>query len=214
MIFGTKDKSLQDSYAASRVLVCGELHGVKENADILYTLVTLYGCDVLAIERTESEVGSFMKTVIEGKPDFSLVDSSTFFASMLSVEMAKAIHCLFKEGRIKKLSYIDTEDDEVEAGLAKNLLSLDGQEKTVAVMGNWHTMLEKLSDHTSALLIARESRLFTYVEYQYAKGEYYNAGSGLDSIENDSHASEYAIRTKDNDTFLLSVPLASPIAHL
>jgi hypothetical protein len=181
-------------YGQTKLIICGEIHGIKENADALYSIVKTYGCEILAIERTKDSSSDFIDSVIHGNPNFNVIDDAVFTASMLSIEMAKTIYCLFKEGLVNSISYIDTSDDETEKGLAHNLLALDTSKKVIAIMGNWHTMRRIFKDdsieHISSLRRVREVRHAISIEYQYGSGTYYNNGTGLDTIEQDDSISE------------------------
>jgi hypothetical protein len=217
LILGEKamSRQLRNSYESSHLLICGELHGVQENAHALYTLVKIYGCEVLAIERTEQEAGNFMQGVLAGLPDFDAIDREVFGASMLSVQMAKTIYHLYKEKAINEIAYIDTEDDNIEQGLARNILALDIRRKTICIMGNWHTTLEEGNDtsHVSALSYARKKRRMTYVRYRYGGGKYHNVATGMDKIDKDDSINEYRLRSKGNNNFELLIPEATPIVY-
>ena len=57
----------------SNLIVYGEIHGIKENADIIYTLVKKLGVKRLAIEASPA-VSNFINSVKINSYDFSLVD--------------------------------------------------------------------------------------------------------------------------------------------
>lgn len=202
-------------YHRLRLLVCGELHGAIENAHVLYSLVTLLGCDTLAIERSEAQVGAFMSTILEGEPDFSLINPDIFGASVLSVEMAKTIFVLHQESKIQRIAYIDTASSDIEQGLADNLLALPEDKPTIAVMGNWHTEPQPVpSDegmHESALRRVRQSRHALSVQYRYGKGQYFNAYAGLTTLEPDDSIRDIRIIAKSHDDYDLHIPVAHAI---
>jgi len=91
----------------SNLIVYGEIHGIKENADIVYTLVRKLGTQRLAIEASPT-VLNFINSVKAKVYDFSLVDEDLFESSILSIEMIKTIAILLQQGQLKELVLIDT----------------------------------------------------------------------------------------------------------
>lgn len=65
--------SLQSTLRKSNLIVHGEIHGIKENANIIYTLVIKLDVKRLAIEASPA-VLNFINSVKTGSYDFSLVD--------------------------------------------------------------------------------------------------------------------------------------------
>jgi len=126
----------QSTLRKSSIIVYGEIHGIKENADIIYTLVKKLGVKRLAIEASPA-VSNFINSVKTGSCDFSLVDEDLFDLSVLSLEMIKTIAILLQQNQLKELVFIDTFFDnldedaiippspqEREEQLAKNILKI------------------------------------------------------------------------------------------
>lgn len=67
----------QSTLRKSNLIVHGEIHGIKENSDIIYTLVKRLGVKRLAIEASPA-VSNFINSVKTGSCDFSLVDEDLF----------------------------------------------------------------------------------------------------------------------------------------
>ena len=89
------------------MIVYGEIHGIKENADIVYTLVKKLCIQKLAIEASPT-VLNFINSVKTGSYDFSLTDEDLFDLSILSLEMIKTIAILLQQNQLKELVFIDT----------------------------------------------------------------------------------------------------------
>ena len=139
--------SLQSTLRKSNIIVYGEIHGIKENADIIYTLVIKLGVKRLAIEASPA-VSNFINSVKTSSYDFSLVDEDLFGLSVLSLEMIKTIAILLQQNQLKELVFIDTffdnlDEDAIisaspqarEEQLAKNILKIDGSLPTLCIMG-------------------------------------------------------------------------------
>ena len=98
---------LQFTLQKSNLIVYGEIHGIKENADIIYTLVRELDIQRLAIEASPA-VLNFINSVKTGSYDFSLIDENLFDSSILSLEMIKTIAILLRQNQLKALVFIDT----------------------------------------------------------------------------------------------------------
>lgn len=85
--------SLRPALRRSNLIIYGEIHGIKENSDVIYTLIKKLGVKRLAIEASPT-VSNFINSVKTGSCDFSLVDEDLFDLSVLSLEMIKTIAIL------------------------------------------------------------------------------------------------------------------------
>lgn len=207
-----------ESFNNSNLLVIGEVHGIKENADALYSLASQYGADTVAIERPEESYKNFIESVLQGKPRFELAPEHTFEGSVLSLEMIKTLNILYAEKKIKKVEFIGVDDTaDVEKNLCNNILSIDRSIKTICVMGNWHTTTEIIetgsTEHISALMLARQTQRITYIEYKYGRGQLYNRGTGLVDVVSEEKFIEYSVECTTEDDFILYIPNATPISH-
>ena len=88
----------------SNLIVYGEIHGIKENADIIYTLVRELDIQRLAIEASPT-VLDFINSAKINSYDFSLVDEDLFDLSVLSLEMIKTIAILLQQNQLKELVF-------------------------------------------------------------------------------------------------------------
>lgn len=215
--------------------VYGEVHGIRENADVVYSLATYLGIERIAVEN-DSSVRAFIDAACQGHYDFSLIDTDVFDSSILSLEMAKAIVTLINEGKVKEVVYIDTyfdgdnqdEDDgspqEREKKLADNILALNDSMKTLCLMGQWHTQpkpvilpkelgYDKGAQHHSALYRVRNARPgVVFVHSVYRKGKLLNAGNIIDMPECSGLPDIYTITKVSDIDFDLSVPDAHIIS--
>ena len=137
----------QPALQKSNLIVYGEIHGIKENSDVIYTLIKKLGVKRLAIEASLA-VSNFINSVKTGSCDFSLVDEDFFDSSILSLEMIKTIAILLQQNQLKELIFIDTFFDnldedaiippspqEREKQLSKNILKIDDSLSTLCIMG-------------------------------------------------------------------------------
>ena len=220
--------SFQSTLRKSNIIVYGEIHGIKENADIIYTLVIKLGVKRLAIEAS-STVLNFINSVKTGSCDFSLVDEDLFDSSILSLEMIKTIAILLQQNQLKELIFIDTFFDnldedaiippspqEREEQLAKNILGIDGSLPTLCIMGQWHTQPKVVTDgetrHESALYRLRKTKPnVPFIHNIYRQGELFNDGRVIKLPYNPAISSCYEIIQKTGVDFDLCVPKATRI---
>ena len=221
--------SLQSTLRKSNLIVHGEIHGIKENADVIYTLVKKLGVKRLAIEASPT-VLNFINSVKTGSCDFSLVDEDLFDSSILSLEMIKTIAILLQQNQLKELIFIDTffdnlDEDAIipsspqarEEELAKNILKIDGSLPTLCIMGQWHTQPKVVTDgetrHESALYRLRKVKPnVPFIHNVYRQGQLFNDGKIIGLPKNLSIPPYYEIVQKTDIDFDLHVPEATKIS--
>ena len=221
--------SLQSTLRKSKIIVYGEIHGIKENADIIYTLVIKLGVKRLAIEASPA-VSNFINSVKTGSCDFSLVDEDLFDLSVLSLDMIKTIAILLQQNQLKELIFIDTffdnldEDSIISASpqareeeLAKNILKIDDSLLTLCIMGQWHTQPEVVENgetqHKSALYRLRKIKPnVPFVHNVYRQGQLFNDGKIIERPKNPSVPPYYEIVQKTDIDFDLHTPKATKIS--
>lgn len=221
--------SLQSTLRTSNIIVYGEIHGIKENADIIYTLVIKLGVKRLAIEASPT-VLNFINSVKTGSCDFSLVDEDLFNLSVLSLEMIKTIAILLQQNQLKELVFIDTFFDnldedaiippspqEREEQLAKNILGIDGSLPTLCIMGQWHTQPEVIKNgemqHKSALCRLRKVKPnVPFIHNVYRQGQLFNDGKIIELPDNPAVSYCYEIVQKTDIDFELHIPEATKIS--
>lgn len=213
----------------SNLIVYGEIHGIKENANIVYTLVKKTCIQRLAIEASPT-VFDFINSVKINSYDFSLVDEDLFDLSVLSLEMIKTIAILLQQNQLKELVFIDTFFDnldedaiippspqEREEQLAKNILGIDDSLPTLCIMGQWHTQPKVVTDggtrHKSALYRLRKTKPnVPFIHNIYRQGQLFNDGKIIELPDNPAVSSCYEIVQKTDIDFDLHVPRATRIS--
>ena len=221
--------SLQSTLQKSNIIVYGEIHGIKENADIIYTLVIKLGVKRLAIKASPT-VLNFINSVKTGSCDFSLVDEDLFDLSVLSLEMIKTIAILLQQNQLKELVFIDTffdnlDEDAIisaspqarEEQLAKNILKIDNSLPTLCIMGQWHTQPEIIKNgetrHESALYRLRKTKPnVPFIHNVYRQGQLFNDGKIIELPKNPSIPPYYEIVQKTDIDFNLHLPKATKIS--
>lgn len=221
--------SLQSTLRQSSIIVYGEIHGIKENSDIIYTLVKKLDIQRLAIEASPT-VFDFINSVKINSYDFSLIDEDLFDSSILSLEMVNTIAVLLQQNQLKELIFIDTFFDnldenitvppspqEREEQLAKNILKIDDSLLTLCIMGQWHTQPEVVKNgetwHKSVLYRLRKVKPnVPFIHNVYRQGQLFNDGKIIELPKNPSIPPYYEIVQKTNIDFELHMPKATKIS--
>ena len=221
--------SFQSTLQKSKIIVHGEIHGIKENSDVIYPLVKKLGVKRLAIEASPA-VSNFINSVKTGSCDFSLVDEDLFDSSILSLEMIKTIAILLQQNQLKELVFIDTFFDnldedaiippspqEREKQLTENILSIDDSLPTLCIMGQWHTQPKIVTDgetrHESALYRLRKTKPnVPFIHNIYRQGQLFNDGKIIELPDNPAVSSCYEIVQKTDIDFDLHIPEATKIS--
>lgn len=220
---------LQSAIQLSNLLIYGEIHGIRENADVIYSLVHKLKIKQVAIESSPS-VKEFIDAASEGMYDFSLIDQDTFDSSILSLEVAKTLTILLNEGTISDIIYIDTFFDNLDTSsldhpdspqkrekiLAEKILEIDTTKPTLCLMGQWHTQPkpQRISGitHKSALYRLRQVRdSIPFVHMIYRGGTTYNDGRVLDLPKRSDVSDHYVVNPLPNLDFDIHVPHAQSI---
>lgn len=228
-----KDLDLLISATTSaNLLIYGEVHGIKENADIIYTLIHKLGIERLAVEASPS-VASFINLASTDVFDTSDIDTSIFDSSIISLEVAKTLAVLIKEKKLLEIKYIDTYFDDLdpttmddidspqqrEQNLADEILDLDDSLKTLCILGQWHTQPEIITlkggfkMHKSALYRVRQMKVnVPFIHNIYYKGQLYNDGRTIDLPERTQVNIDYTITQLTAIDYDLNVPHATRIS--
>jgi hypothetical protein len=88
-------------------ILLGEIHGIRENADVVYSLVKRLGIDTLAIEQLARYTRPLISSALDGALQLGTFDVRRFVGGMLSVEALKAIICLLGEDRDLEIAFIE-----------------------------------------------------------------------------------------------------------
>ena len=207
---------LNNAIVHTKYVFVGEVHGTKENCDVIYSLITHYKIKNLALELGK-DLKPFVDSCISNKPNFDLIDSKYFTASVMPLEMAKTIYTLIKEKLINNILYFGNgEEDDV----AKEILKIKAEGPVLCLRGNWHTLPYVFTedgqpDHISSYLIVKEEYSNTVnIEYKYQSGAIYNAGTGTSAFDDSKNPKkEYEIIKQSDypDYYELIIPKATPI---
>jgi hypothetical protein len=143
---GASDK-LAAGIDATKLLILGEMHGVKENADVIYTLFKKFGFRQLALE-WESGLGVVVEQYLEtGEVDFDAIQDSP--DGRITAGHFVLLKKLKDEGLLEKLICFDVSGeadwDARDENMSKNILAGLTDSPTLVVAGNLHAKVEPIT---------------------------------------------------------------------
>ncbi len=181
----------------TKLLILGEVHGVKENADIIYTLYKKFGFQNLALEWSESLqefTDNYLRTneidfdLIKDSPDGRITPGHFALLKQLKKEgILDSVLCIDQA----KFSAVKDRDQK----MAENVLTNKNEGKTMVVVGNLHSLTENFeyeSDGEQKIMIPMAKLIkqvisnIPIVRIKYLKGHFFNCGEVKEFInEND-----------------------------
>ncbi len=148
-IFSEMDtEDLMSSLKSTKALLLGEVHGVKENVDVIYTLFKRFGFRNLALEWRPELKGVTEKFLESGELDFNAIQESP--DGRISAGHFALLQKLKTEGILEGVVCYDG-GAEVQGwnardeAMAKNILDSLSDTPTLIVAGNFHARTESFS---------------------------------------------------------------------
>ncbi len=170
----------------AKLLLLGETHGVKENADIIYTLFKKFGFKKLALEwnkKLREHVEKFLQT---GELDFEAIKDSP--DGRITAGHFALLKKLKDEGLLEALVCSDGETpyvdwDTHDANMAKNILANLSDGPTLVVAGKWHTKVtpvifegETKENHPMGENVKKLIPAVPSGKIEYLTGQFHNYG--------------------------------------
>lgn len=204
----------------TKIFLLGETHGVKENADVIYTFFKNYGFQNLALEWDKSLESTIEKFLETGEFDFASIQNSpdgritaghfALFRKMRDEGLLKKVIC-FEGG------YNYTDWNNRDTRMANNILDELSEYKTLVVAGNLHTKTksfvkeekgQQVAYHPMGETIKKEIPHVQEGKIQYLTGDYYNYGTKeFRKVPGDIELPKPSF-SKEEDRYIFTVPEA------
>jgi hypothetical protein len=184
---GEAVEKLKGSMADAKLFLLGEMHGVKENTDIIYTLFKKFG---------------FRRLALEWKPELKVVAEDFLRSGQLAFDAIKdspdgritaghfaLLKKLKDEGMLDELVCFDGGATDKswnarDAAMAKNILVSLSDSPILAVAGNLHTKTEPITfgdepgeHHPMGENVQKEIADVATGEIEYISGQFHNYGT-------------------------------------
>jgi len=169
----------------TKLLIMGEMHGVKENADVIYTLFKKFGFRQLALE-WESGLKAVAEKYLEtGEIDFDRIQDSP--DGRITAGHFALLKTLKDDGLLDRLICFDgsgeVDWDARDKNMAKNILSCLSDSPTLVVAGNLHAKVEPITfngelgeHHPMGERVRAHIPGVPSGQIEYLSGQYHNYG--------------------------------------
>jgi hypothetical protein len=180
-------QDLNDSIEKNKLFIMGETHGVKENADIIYTLFKKFGFRQLALEWEPTLKGVVDKYIESGELDFNTIKNSP--DGRITAGHFILIKNLVDEGLLDKLICFDVGSggggwNTRDMAMAKSVIDNVSGVPTLVIAGRLHTKTApfELGDdygtrHPMGEVVSKEFPGVCSGKISYLSGKYHNYGS-------------------------------------
>lgn len=182
-------RDLQESIRNNKLFILGEMHGVKENADVIYTLFKKFGFRQLALE-WEPELKEVAEKYLESEElNFNtIMDSSD---GRITAGHFALLKKLKSEGMLEGLVCFDGGSDGYgwnarDAAMAKNILNHLSDVPTLVIAGNLHAKTEPIifdedddetgEQHPMGEIVKKKIHSVASGAIKYLTGQYHNFG--------------------------------------
>jgi hypothetical protein len=212
--------SLRQQLAETQAFILGEMHGVKENPDVIYTLFKKFGFNNIALEWSSREFGEFIQEfLVNDNLNFEDIKDSRdgritagHFALLKKLKdedlLGKII--LFDENTIG-----ETSENERDLEMSQNLLDGLGEGNTLIIAGHWHTQVNPVLEpdgttkHPMGEHIKNSIPNIPFGNIRYQKGQYHNFGTRDFLIKPDiAPISKATFRLSEEGKYIYTIPEA------
>lgn len=219
-------QELAESIRNNNLFILGEMHGVKENADVIYTLFKKFSFRQLALE-WEPELKAVAERYLElGELDFDAIKDSP--DGRITAGHFALLKKLKSEGMLNRLVCFDGGSsghgwNARDSSMAKNILDNLSDTPTIVVAGNLHAKTEPITfddesgeQHPMGENIKKEIPDIVSGKIEYLSGQYHNYGTKELTKLSDKELPSEARFFKDEDglyTFELVEAHAATVPH-
>lgn len=219
-------QELAESIRNNKLFILGEIHGVKENADVIYTLFKKFGFRQLALE-WEPQLKAVAERYLEsGELDFDAIKDSP--DGRITAGHFALLKKLKSEGMLEGLICFDGGSgghgwNARDEAMAKNILDNLSDVTTLVVAGNLHTKTEPITfddepdeQHPMGENVKKEISDVASGRIEYLSGQYHNYGTKEFTNLSDEELPSEARFFKDEDglyTFELVEAHAATVPH-
>lgn len=212
-------EELKENLKDTNLFILGEVHGVKENVDIIYTVFKKFGFRQLALEwqlELHSTVEQFLET---GEIDFNAIQDSP--DGRITAGHFGLLKKLRSEGILDKLVCFDggsggagwNARDNV---MAKNILANHSNVPTLVVTGRLHANLEPIifvdeqgEKHPMGENVKKEIPNVSTGNIEYKSGQFHNFGTQeFERLEDSEELSGARFYQDETGRYIFELPEA------
>jgi hypothetical protein len=178
---------LQESLDQTKLFLLGEMHGVAENPNIIYTLFKKFGFKRLALEWDGQELQDLVdKFLATGHLDPEAIKDKDSGDGRITAGHFALLRRLKEEGLLEDIILFDANEeswDDRDKSMADTILADEIDEKTLVIAGNLHAKVEPFTfsnetelHHPMGENIKNQIPELSSGKIEYRLGQYYNHG--------------------------------------
>ena len=179
-------QKLANNLESTRLFILGEMHGVKENVNVIYTLFKKFGFRRLALEWEPGLKDVIERFLESGELDFDMIKDSS--DGRITAGHLALIKKLKSEGILEQLVCFDegsgAEWNKRDSNMAKNILASLSDNPTLAVAGNLHAKMEPMTfddesdqQHPMGEDVKKRISTISSGKIEYLTGQFHNFGT-------------------------------------
>lgn len=212
-------QSLVDNLESNKIFILGEMHGVKENTDVIYTLFKKFGFRQLALEWNPELKQVVEKFLESGEIDFDVMQNSP--DGRVTAGHFALLKKLKSEGMLEGLVCFDGDSgggswNARDSAMSENILANLSGVPTLAVAGNLHVKTESITfedepgkQHPMGENIRKELPNVASGRIEYITGQYHNYGiQNFSSISERDESLETRFYQDEKGLYIFEVPEA------
>lgn len=207
--------ALNDQLNEAKLFILGEVHGVKENADVIYTLFKKFGFKKLALEWDEKLLAVAERFIQTGELNFEAIQESS--DGRITPGHFVLLKKLKDEGLLEALICFDEEVhsgewNDRDVAMAKNILANVSGSRTLVVAGNLHTQVETVvikgvDYHPMGKNLKKQVPNLPSGEIRYLRGQYHNYGTkDFPNELEDTQMQRAKFYTSDEGVYVFQLP--------
>jgi len=213
---------LTDSLERTNMFLLGEIHGVAENPNIIYTLFKKFGFKRLALEWDGQElqelVNEFLNT---GQLDSEYIKAKDGGDGRITAGHFTLLKKLKQENLLDDIILFDANEDswntiDRDKTMADNVLLNQADERTLVIAGNYHTRTESFTfdgetelHHPMGEYIKKQVQDLSSGKIIYLSGQHFNRGpSNFLDISEDGNPNTAQFYQAEDGLYYYSIPKA------
>lgn len=207
---------LEEDIKTGKFFALGEMHGVKENPDIIYTLIKKFGFKKLGLEWNKKLLEAVRHFQEEGILDYdAILNSADGRITVGHFALLKKL----KEENLADIFLFDantygSDRDEIMANEVIENLEIETS-PTMVVAGNAHTNLREIRErdgttHLSMVkVLQNKERDFSIGEVEYLSGEFFNNEVRKFGSQVDVENKKARFYKSEDGTYIFELPVAT-----
>ena len=208
--------SLTSDIESGNTFTLGEIHGVRENPDIIYTLIKKFGFKALGLEWKKE-----LEEIVKNFQDNGVLDIESILESSdgrITAGHFSLLRKIKEENLVENIFLFDkSRRGKRDEGMAEEIIEQTSSgTPTIVIAGNAHTNLNEIeevdgSKHISMVKVLQDKGTsFSVGEIDYVSGNYFNIGLKNFRQVDEASAGNPRFYKNEDGIYVYQLPTATP----